>query len=397
MKKSKTKVLSILIAFVLVLTLTPTVVLAAQVSDDNVASDAPLITQGDKVRCGGTQDLPTSDSNHTYYRADKYFKFVVKNPSIVTIELSTEADRPDYRYNTLSLNYYASDMSGISPLDETTANGGVTITGDKPELAKDFFYKVVPGTYYIRGYNSSAKNANGWIHLKSIKAVDEDYGGEPNGTVAAANTKAAVKTGVTYKGNIQYRGKLEDGWYKIDGTDYYRFVVPNDGYSVKLTATRADVGKDNNIKVFLCGTAGSALGYTQVDLQYKANGSCVYKNLKKGTYYVRVAASVSNASPTEYTFRLDAPTKLSKPTGLKLTAKKATWKKVANNSGYTLKIYNGKKVIKTVQIKKGKTSYTIPKKLLKKGKSYKFTLVAKGTGNYANSKAATSKVLKIKK
>jgi len=87
---------------------------------------------------------------------------------------------------------------------------------------------------------------------------------------------------------------------------------------------------------------------------------------------------------------------LSKPTGLKLTAKKAKWKAVKNNNGYTLKVLRGKKVIKTVQIKKGKTSYTIPKNLLKKGKTYRFTLVAKGTGNYTNSKLAKSKALKKK-
>lgn len=89
-------------------------------------------------------------------------------------------------------------------------------------------------------------------------------------------------------------------------------------------------------------------------------------------------------------------TQLSKPTKLKLTAKKVTWKKVANNSGYTLKILQGKKVIKTVQLKKNKTSYKIPKKLLKKGKKYRVTLVAKGTGNYKDSKAVKSKVLKVK-
>ena len=87
---------------------------------------------------------------------------------------------------------------------------------------------------------------------------------------------------------------------------------------------------------------------------------------------------------------------LKKPSGLKLTTKKARWKKVANNNGYTLKIRQGKKVVKTVQIKKGRTSYTIPKRLLKKGKKYNFTLVAKGTGKYKNSAAAASKSIRVK-
>jgi len=90
------------------------------------------------------------------------------------------------------------------------------------------------------------------------------------------------------------------------------------------------------------------------------------------------------------------PKLLPKPTGLKLTAKKATWKNVANNSGYTLKIWQSGKLIKLVQSKKGKTSYKIPKKLFKKGKWYYFTLVVKGKGNYKNSKVTKSKRIKIK-
>lgn len=83
---------------------------------------------------------------------------------------------------------------------------------------------------------------------------------------------------------------------------------------------------------------------------------------------------------------------LSKPAKLKLTAKNATWKKVNNNSGYTLKILQGKKVIVKATIKKGKTSYKIKKGLLKKGKKYTFTLIAKGKGNYKNSKTAKKSV-----
>jgi len=91
-----------------------------------------------------------------------------------------------------------------------------------------------------------------------------------------------------------------------------------------------------------------------------------------------------------------AKKQLAKPTKLTFAKQKASWKKVKNNNGYTLVIKQGSKTVKTVQIKKNKTSYKIPKNLLKKGKKYSFTLVAKGTGNYKNSKVAKSKVLKIK-
>ncbi|MDR1699930.1 MAG: hypothetical protein LBR68_01930 [Lachnoclostridium sp.] len=86
---------------------------------------------------------------------------------------------------------------------------------------------------------------------------------------------------------------------------------------------------------------------------------------------------------------------LPKPKGLVLTSKKAKWKNVKNNNGYILRILQGKKLIKTVQIKKGRTNYKIPRKLFKTGKRYRFTIVAKGIGSFKNSKAAKSKLVKI--
>jgi len=128
----------------------------------------------------------------------------------------------------------------------------------------------------------------------------------------------------------------------------------------------------------------------------------LFTRLSPGTtyrFYIRMKATATHeASPSSTSLTVTTDKRaLSKPKGLKLTAKKATWKKVSNNNGYTLKIMQGKKVIKVAQIKKGKTSYKIPKGLFKKGKRYIFTLVAKGRGNYKNSKTAKSKSVKIKK
>jgi len=134
--------------------------------------------------------------------------------------------------------------------------------------------------------------------------------------------------------------------------------------------------------------------------------STVFVGLKPNTtynFYARLKETATrNASPISAAFtvttdKITSPKKqLKKPTKLKLTSKKATWKGVKNNSGYTLKIMQGKKVIHKKQIKKGKTSYTIPKKLFKKGKKYRFTLMAKGKGDFKNSKIAKSNILKIK-
>jgi len=95
--------------------------------------------------------------------------------------------------------------------------------------------------------------------------------------------------------------------------------------------------------------------------------------------------------------------KLDKPTGLMLNlvgwVKTASWAGVTNNSGYTLKVLQGKKQVLKINIKKDNTSHTFTKKQLKKlkkKKKYSFTLVAKGKGRYANSKVAKSKAVKMK-
>ena len=122
-----------------------------------------------------------------------------------------------------------------------------------------------------------------------------------------------------------------------------------------------------------------------------------WRKLKKSGS-VNIGQSTHEVSPSSTPLTVTTDKRaLSKPKGLKLTAKKAKWKKVSNNNGYILKIMQGKKVIKVVQIKKGKTSYKIPKGLFKRGKRYIFTLVAKGRDNYKNSKTAKSKSVKIKK
>jgi len=155
-------------------------------------------------------------------------------------------------------------------------------------------------------------------------------------------------------------------------------------------------------------TATSITLVTVTNAEYSRDGkkwqaSTTFKGLKANTsykFYVHLKATATlNASPISDA--LSAKTdkiQLAKPRGLSFTAKKASWKNVKNNNGYTLQIMEGKKKLgRAVQIKKNKTNYAIPKKLLKKGKSYTFTLVVKGKGNYKNSKAAKSKVLKIKK
>jgi len=343
-------------------------------------------------------------ADYHYYNVELWYEFDITTDSEITI-LGEAHERENDERNYNQIWYYLRTSDAMQPLPDigrqVLGNGGIRAGGVEDPLKTTNYWKLLPGKYYLYFDPASANNDYGWITV-TTKATQPDFGGEPNDTILQAKT---IQANTTYQGNLNYWGKPGNGGYYEyrDEHDYYKFVVPYDGYGAKLTASCANGGKKNNIDVYLCSAAGYPIDGMKIGLQDNPSGACEYKNLKKGTYYVHFDGGAANAYETEYTFRLDETSKpavskikLAKPGGLKLTAKKASWKKVANNNGYTLKIKKGSKVIKTVQIKKNKTSYAIPKKLLKKGGSYKFTLVAKGTGSYDNSPAATSKAFKKK-
>ena len=136
----------------------------------------------------------------------------------------------------------------------------------------------------------------------------------------------------------------------------------------------------------------------------KGNGawqtSPTFKGLTPNTRYnfqIRIKETAThNASPASNTFTTTTNRQqLATPKSLKLTTKRATWRNVKNNNGYILKILQGNKVVKTAQIRMNTTRFNVPKNLLKKRRSYKFTLVTKGKGRFSNSKIAQSKNIKF--
>ena len=129
--------------------------------------------------------------------------------------------------------------------------------------------------------------------------------------------------------------------------------------------------------------------------------SPIFRGLTPNTRYnfqIRIRETAThNASPASNTFTTTTNRQqLATPKSLKLTTKRATWRNAANNNGYTLRILQGNKVIITAQIRRNTTRFNVPRNLLKKGRTYKFTLIAKGTGRFSNSKVAQSKNLKVK-
>ena len=240
--------------------------------------------------------------------ADMWYHFTVAKPSVVTINLATVEQSPHTQYgNFLYIELYAEndyDLSSYSSMIWGEQGGYRSeVSGKTGPLASTAVYKLNAGKYFLRAYYLSVGNAYGTVKLASITPSTEDFGGEPNDSMAATANKPAVKTGTVYKGNIGYRGQKGKGSF-IDASDYYRFVVPYDNYGVKLTATRANDGENNNIYFYLCDSTGYDLvPWLPMNSVFKASQD--FKGLKKGTYYVLVAGGAGYARPTEYTFRLD--------------------------------------------------------------------------------------------
>ena len=238
----------------------------------------------------------------------------------------------------------------------------------------------------IKTYNKSLK-------LSTIAPTRTGYTFQGWGTSSTTAT-ISYKAGATYSSNSSIT--LYAVWVKSYAIKY----MANGGVNAPSEQT-----KIHDKTLNLSNSKPTRAGYTfqgwgdyssSSDVLYKAGAK--YTDNASITLYAIWKKSESSKKDTKDTEEVHTAKKqLSTPKNLKLTKKRASWKKVKNNNGYTLVLKQGSKKIKTIKIAKNKTSYKIPKKLFKKGKKYSFTLIAKGTSNYKNSKEAKSKVLKIKK
>ena len=306
MSKRKTvkKMLTLAIALVITLALIP---LSATASEkqiiENTFAEAATISVGQKVTLGAKQTAPTKESHHIYYNIDSKFKFTITETSEVTFTLSTETTPSDYRDNSISLRIYAADGKTEMHVFNGRWVHSINVTSDEAILAKDYSVKLVPGTYYTNLFFNGACNSYGWVEYKASVPMQDDHNGEPNDTLMLALAKSSLSTEVEYKGNINYWGNESGGKYGKDGEDYYRFDVPSDGYSFKLTASRADAFRSNYVTIRLLNSTGSRIGDT-LDLTTSPTGEVEYKNLNAGTYFINFYSGFADSYETEYTFKL---------------------------------------------------------------------------------------------
>jgi len=268
------------------------------------------IAVGEKVQVGEKATGPSYDT-HICYNVEMKYVFTVTEPSMVTITISTEKPgepKAHYHPNFLHMMLRCADTVSSISTDRDSSEGSVKVNSTYDLLSDTATYKILPGTYYIYMSNLSTVNGYGWIRIDSITTMPDDFGGEPNDTIAQALENPAIATGVEYKGNIGYDGKKrEDGIYSRDALDYYKFEVPHDGYNMKITASRADTWRNNHIWVYLRDDYGYTMSGEVINLYTAVSGELEFRDLKKGLYFVCVESRQFPPFATEYTFRLDTP------------------------------------------------------------------------------------------
>jgi len=300
----KKKATALFLTLVLVLALLPNAALASLFSN-TWETAIPLAI--------GVPQAVSTNMGQYNNTADMKYHFTVTDSSLVTINLTTVNECPvEASYNRMSIVLHADDDNKTKLI---TADGGTLswVNSGEGILSCTTLYKLLPGKYYVRAEHISAGNAYGIVTLKSVTAIENDVGGEPNDTIALASAKPAVQTGTVYRGNINYGCYKEEGTSRFyqDNYDYYRFVVPYDGYSVKLSATHANDGKQKIFSISLYDSSGWYMG-SVLNMHNLFSADCEFKNLDKGTYYIKIDGlatyggdPVLPALATEYTFRLD--------------------------------------------------------------------------------------------
>ena len=164
---------------------------------------------------------------------------------------------------------------------------------------------------------------------------------------------------------------------------------------MKLTASRADTDRENNIKIYLVDSRGyyCVSRFDVINLNIFPSGSYTYKGLKAGTYYVKVAADgLTGVRSTEYSFKVEETIlPPAAPTGLKgaaasKTSIKLDWDKVTGAKNYIIYQKVGSNYVNIATT--SKNTYTV--KSLKENTKYYFKIAVTTASGTSKQSAAVS-------
>jgi uncharacterized protein YjdB len=268
-------------------------------SFNNEVVTATAFAIGDTVTFGGPQPGPED-----YYEIKyQWYKFTVGTVSDLAITATAPPKNGNGKDNHLGINVVAAD--GTSVVESVDKSGLEVNSNIIP--SKTAHYKVLPGTYYLRGSNDyfwTNKNGYGTTTIAATPVAD-DPGGEPNDSLLLAKP---INLNQTYTGNIDYFGKIVNDRYSQDWYDYYKFEVPENNYGIQLSISRTNDGATKHIKAGLKNEIGETSEIINLENSYEQTK--LYNIRAAGTYYLYIDGYdvldilSDYRDMTEYTFTL---------------------------------------------------------------------------------------------
>ncbi len=363
-KRIFVSLLSLVLSVALIAGFMPATAYGATTEQKNTIGEAVQLIPGQTVNVGGVSSSTVDYSTHMFY------KFTVSSPSYVTFDFSvSNVPNLDNRTNSMRFNAIGPNNSQLYADQESFGKSyNIILYSDAIPLSKTINYKLLAGTYYVELYEMGSLNSNSSLTLRSITPMKEDTLGEPNDSLTQALNRI-VKPSVTYSGNINYYGKATNNHGK-DKADYFKLTVPQDNSTIRLSASRNDTNRENNISVMFCNEHGTNIQSGKyVKLIVSPSGSVTYTGVKKGTYFIYVEGWPANAYCTEYTFRVD---NLTPPPPAKIAATKIKLNKSK------LKIKKGRSY--KLKVTRFYPSNVNPKKIIWKSSNKKVVKVNSKTG-----------------
>jgi uncharacterized protein YjdB len=292
------KALAIIVAVAMVLTVAPMTASAWLDVPHNSAATADTLTLGTQVQFGLPEPDPlTQDGTYNDVNG-QWYKFTVPAASILTIAFNVPPQGTAQHYNALGINLYAENTTQHIPNLENISNPQVQ--SDKTVTSQTVHYKVVPGTYYLKGSGWWSSGTLYGFATVTAESVTEDFGGEPNDTTILSKE---IAIGTSYTGNIRNHGKSNgSGGFSQDWYDYYKVKIAENNTTIRLTASRADTTVVDDLRFEILNANGGREG-EQLSLKNEPEGSKDYTLEKAGTYYVYVNGYITY-DETEYTFTL---------------------------------------------------------------------------------------------
>ena len=389
----KKRVLALLCVLALLIAMVPAQVLAEDY-------EAPVISSIRNVS-GGVQ-IKWDDVDAQYYLIT-YYEYLGEDQEVTDDDVLLVEKMITSNSYTVPKADLVSDTEYIFMVHAVFGDGDDDFTSSDPEY---LYYLEAPAVTSTKNVSTGTKVT--WNAVDGAGTYTVMYKQD-------GGTWKTAKSGITGTSYTVPTSKLTSGtkyWYTVkaadmyDGTDYSGYTS---GKAQTFMATPS-VTKTRNVNAGVEVTWSAVKGAKSYTVMYKENGgswktaksgvtgtkySVPKSLLKSGTKYYFTVKAVGTAtsgytSGKPQTYMTTPAVKSADKTS---SGVKVTWGKVTGATSYTvmMKVSGGSWT--TVKSGVTGTSYTVPKSKLTSGKTYSFTVKAKGaaTSGYSSGKSLTYK------